>query len=178
MELRREARFHHFPTTIFLFAIVFGFIFRIGVLLRMSVRFFLLTKVYAMELLSTFRYKSFKVETYFKGVRHLHVKVYLKDKLIFEDGNYKPSPLYSVDDTETMVSLLDFLMAQYGDTDQEYFEKRSCPDLDEYANESNEAGEIRMMLYDYEMRDDKEALKENEITRSQAMRIERYIKNE
>ena len=28
------------------------------------------------------------------------------------------------------------------------------------------------------LRDDKEALKENEITRSQAMRIERYIKNE
>ena len=49
--------------------------------------------------------------------------------------------------------------------------------LDEYANESNEAGEIRMMLYDYEMRDDKEALKENEITRRHAIRIERYIKN-
>lgn len=60
---------------------------------------------------------------------------------------------------------------------KEYFEKRSCPELDEYANESNEAGEIRMMLYDYEMRDDKEALKENEITRRQAIRIERYIKN-
>ena len=131
-----------------------------------------------MELPSTFKYKSLKVETYFKGVRHLHVKVYLKDKLIFENGSYRPSLMYNIDDTEAMVSLLDLLMAQYGDTDQEYFEKRSCPDLDEYANESNEAGEIRMMLYDYEMRDDKEALKENEITRSQAMRIERYIKNE
>ena len=130
-----------------------------------------------MELLSTFKYKSFKVETCFKGVHHLYVKVYLKDKLIFEDGSYKPSPMYNIDDTEAMVSLLDFLMAQYGDTDKEYFEKRSCPDLDEYANESNEAGEIRMMLYDYEMRDDKEALKENEITRRQAIRIERYIKN-
>ena len=130
-----------------------------------------------MELLSTFKYKNLKVETYFKGVRHLYVKVYLKDKLIFEDGNYKPSPMYNIDDTEAMVSLLDFLMAQYGDTDKEYFEKRSCPELDEYANESNEAGEIRMMLYDYEMRDDKEALKENEITRRQAIRIECYIKN-
>ena len=29
-----------------------------------------------MELISTFKYKSLKVETYFKGVRHLHVKVY------------------------------------------------------------------------------------------------------
>ena len=76
-----------------------------------------------------------------------------------------------------MVSLLDFLTAQYGDTDKEYFEKRSCSELDEYANESNEAGEIRMMLYDYDLRDDKEALKENEITRRHAIRIERYIKN-
>ena len=95
MELRREARFHHFPTTIFLFAIVFGFIFRIGVLIRMSVRFFLLTKINAMRTL--IRYSLPETITY-------NGKIYL--------------------------------------------------------------------------RDDKEALKENEITRRQAIRIERYIKNE
>lgn len=117
------------------------------------------------------------METYYKGTSFLHVRVYLKGKLIHEDGSFRPSPLHNIDDPQAMVSLLDFLMVQYEGTDREYFQKRACLELDAYANESDEAEEIRLMLYDYAIKDDRQALKEGEMTKRYASRIERYIKN-
>lgn len=127
-----------------------------------------------MELLQTFEYENLKVETYYQGTNKLPNKVYLNGELIEEDDTFRPSPCHSIDDTETMVSLLGFLTLRRDDVEEEYFETRSSDKLVNWA-EGDE--NVRMMIYDYESKDDEEYLKENEMSYKDCTKIEQYITN-
>ena len=127
-----------------------------------------------MELIQVFEFEDLKVETYYIGTRKLPNKVYLKGKLIYEDDTFRPSPIYCIDSTDAMVALLGFYVMRKGDTDDEYFEKMNCPELLAWA-ENDES--VRLMINDYEERDNEDFLKDNEITEEYCMRIEQYIKN-
>lgn len=128
-----------------------------------------------MEALQTFEYKNFKVETFYKGTDKLPNRVYIDGEFILEDLTFRPSPLHNIDDTETMVSLLGFYTLREGDVDEEYFKSLNCPKLRKWAEESEEADDLRMMLYDFECKEDDEYLDENEITFEYCSRIEKYI---
>ena len=128
-----------------------------------------------MELLQTFEYENLKVETYYNGTDKLPNKVYIGGKLIEDDETFRPSPLHCIDDVKTMVSLLGFLTLRKGDVDDDFFETR---DSDTLVNWAEEDEEVRMMLFDYECRDDEDYLKDNEITKEYCERIEKHINYE
>lgn len=130
-----------------------------------------------MELLQTFEYGSLKVETYYQGTDILPNRVYINNKLALEDNTFRPSPLYNIDNTETMVSLLGFYTLQYGDVEDEYFETIAAPTILEWSESHIDADAIRTMCYDYELRLNKEFLKENEMTFEECSKIEQYIIN-
>lgn len=128
-----------------------------------------------MEALQKFEYGSLKVETFYNGTDKLPNKVYLNGELILEDLTFRPSPLHSIDDTETMVSLLGFYTLRECDVDEDYFEALDCPKLRQWAEESEEADELRMMMYDFECKDDEDYLSDNEMTYEDCTKIENYI---
>lgn len=128
-----------------------------------------------MELLQTFEYDDIKVQTYYNGSDKLPNKVYLNGELVEEDKTFRPSPLHCIDDTETMVSLLAFLVVTSNDVEPEFFETRDSDKLLKWAEESEPADDIKMMLHDYEGKDDKDYLSENDMTREECTRIEQYI---
>jgi hypothetical protein len=110
-----------------------------------------------MELLQTFKHGDIAVDLFYKGSEYLPFTVHLKGELIYEDDSFRPSPLYGIDNPQTMASLLGFLTVRRGDTDDDYFEARNCPKLLEWAENDEE---VRSMLYDYEQRDDASFLAE------------------
>lgn len=129
-----------------------------------------------MELLQTFEYEELKVETYYIGTDKLHNKTYVNGKLIYEDDTFRPSPMYNIDDTECMVSLLGFLTLSDWDIDKDFFEKRNAPLLDQWANNNYSCESIKLMINDFELADDEDFLRENEMTYEEATKIENYIK--
>lgn len=125
-----------------------------------------------MELLQTFEYNEFKVETFYNGTSKVPNKVYIHGKLVYEDNTFRPSQLCNIDDTETMVSLLGFHILRKGDVDDEFFEDRKSPDLLDWAENDED---VRMMLFDFDCRNESDYLKNNEITKKHCLRIEQYI---
>jgi hypothetical protein len=125
-----------------------------------------------MELLQTFEYDNIKVETYYQGTDKLPNKVYLNGELIEQDDTFRPSPLHSIDDTETIVSLLGFITLRRDDVEEDYFETRSSDKLVNWAEDDEN---VRMMIYDYENKDDEDYLKANEMSYDDCIRIEKYI---
>jgi hypothetical protein len=128
-----------------------------------------------MELQQVFKYKNFKVELYYNGSNKMPNKVFIDDVEIYSDNTYRPSPMQEIDTPNVMVSLIDFYVIPFGGTDKDYFEKRNCPKLDDWANNSLEADEIRFMIYDFMGSYDDSFLTENELTLEYARRIEQYI---
>jgi len=126
-----------------------------------------------MELIQVFEFEDIKVEIYYMGTDKLSNKVYLKGKLIYEDDTFRPSPLYCIDSTAAMVALLGFYVLRKEDVEEDYFKSRDCPELVDWA-ENDET--VRMMINDYEEREDEDFLKDNEITEEYCRRIEQYIK--
>lgn len=127
-----------------------------------------------MELLQTFKYGSFRVETYYNGSDLLPNKVYIDNELVYEDNTFRPSPLYNFDDTETMVSLLDFYTLEIGSVDQTYFDQRNCKALDEWTD-TDERDEIFSMCFDFSLNINKEQMEESGLTPEEVTRIENYI---
>jgi len=125
-----------------------------------------------MELLQTFEFENLKVETYYQGTDKLPNKVYLNGEIVEEDDTFRPSPLHNIDDIETMVSLLGFLTLRKDDVEEEFFETRSSDKLVNWAEDDES---VRMMLYDYEHKDDDSYLKANEMTKEDCTQIEKYI---
>lgn len=129
-----------------------------------------------MEPLSKFSYEGFEVTTFYNGSGQIpFVATYMGVELIRD--KFKPSPLYNIDGTDAMCALLGFLMLQYGAVEEGYFVSRDAPLMDEFANNSPLADDIRMMLYDYELRDDERYLKDNEIDYDFCTRIGVHIEN-
>lgn len=128
-----------------------------------------------MELLQTFEYEELKVETFYIGTSYLAYKVYLYGVLVDEGEDFKPSMLHSIDDTDTMVSLLGFLVLQAGVVDDEYFATVPAQ-LFNWANDIYSSRDnINQMLNDWDMRDDEDLLAENEMTYEDCIKIEKYI---
>ena len=129
-----------------------------------------------MKLLSTFEYKELKVETFYNGTSKVPNKTYLNGILVYEDETFRPSPLYNIDSPEVMVVLLWFLvLTSDAGVGEEYFEDRDAIELTKWAEESLCAEEIRMMVNDFEMREDRVWRVQNGLTKAVAGRIKKYI---
>lgn len=100
------------------------------------------------NLLSQFNYKNCSVFTIYQGNDKLQYFLFLDDKVIFTGKDFRPSPMYNIDDPEAMVSLLGFLTLKKGDTDEDYFKDYDKDQFD--FSESKMADEIREMLWEYE----------------------------
>jgi len=128
-----------------------------------------------MELLNTFEYKELKVETFYNGTSKVPNKTYLNGILVYEDETFRPSPLYNIDSPEVMVALLWFIVLNSESIESEFFEDRDTSELTEWAEKSICAEEVRQMVNDFEMRDDREWRMENGLTKAEVVRIKKYI---
>ena len=125
--------------------------------------------------LSTFEYKDIKVVTFYNGTTKVPNETYINNELVYSDNTYRPSPLYDMDGEEVMVALLGFLILTKSDVDDEFFEDRDNPKLLDWAENSDTAEEIRLMINDFEMCDDDEWLEDNEMSYDEARKITNYI---
>lgn len=73
------------------------------------------------------------VTTYYYG-RKLAYKMYVDRKLLFKGTDFKPSPLYCIDNIQASVDLLSFLSVGLWDTDLSYFEDYNQRQI-EWAND-------------------------------------------
>ena len=130
-----------------------------------------------MEAMQTFEHGNFKVETFYIGNTNVAYKVYINGVLVYEDDTFKPSILHAIDGTESLVSLLGFLLLQEGDVNPDYFKKRGCVALDRWANSDVNANLIRAKISDWEQRHDKAWRKENGLSKKVCKRIQKLIVN-
>ena len=82
------------------------------------------------------------------GRCYLDYRLTDRGQVIFQGGDFAPSPCYALESDESMVGLLSFLAIQRGDTDEEYFEKYTQKQI-EWAN-SARCEELKMIVYDME----------------------------
>lgn len=120
-----------------------------------------------MELVQSFKYKSFKAETFYKGNEVLPVHIYIDGKLVYET-TIKPPHHMNIDDINVMVDVLVFMTVQKGDTDESYFENRPTL-LNDWADNHFDCDYIKSMIYDFENGDD--------LPKKERNRIKKYIKN-
>lgn len=123
-----------------------------------------------MELLSTFEYENFKLELYYRGSHILPNKVYINGNLVLEDDSFRPSPFYDIDSPECIISLLGFYAAA-NELDWEV-----PKEIIDWVEEHGE--EVNLMINDFELSDDKEWLKDNQISWEEATQILNFIKIE
>ena len=129
-----------------------------------------------LGILKTFEYEDIKVITFYNGTDKVPNKTYLNNELVYSDATFRPSPLYDIDSKEVMVALLGFLILTKSDVGDEFFEDRDNPKLLDWAETSNTAEDIKLMINDFEMCDDDAWLEDNEISYDDARNITNYIK--
>lgn len=69
-----------------------------------------------------FRLELFDTYQTDHGKETLAYRLYDRGQLIFEGGDFGPSPLHATDSDDTLAGLLAFLSLRPGDTDPDYFE--------------------------------------------------------
>lgn len=127
------------------------------------------------EFLCGLEIPEYNVKLYLIHIGSDRVQYYMfwKDKPLFQGKDYRPSPLYSGQDSiEAIVALLDFFVLQEGDVEREYFDKYT-PEQIEWR-ESEDCEHLKPLLFDFtEDNDD-----ENECDAHNDARVffqERYI---
>ena len=88
------------------------------------------------DIVNTWEYENYKVILHdpkydFKQEKYgISYKFYVKDVLLFSGDDFYLSPLYAMDSEMGILSLLNFLTLQPGDTDEEYFQNYTQEQLD------------------------------------------------
>lgn len=74
--------------------------------------------------------------------------MFFNNEIIFSGNDFRPSPLYNIDDLESAVSLLAFLTLQKGDTDDKYFENYTPEQINFSAKFETE--QLKGMVSDFD----------------------------
>lgn len=97
--------------------------------------------------------KKYDLNVYltYQGTDKVIYNVFKNGTLLFTGNDFRPSPLHSIDNIESMTSLLGFLTVQKGDVEEEYF-KNYTPAQIEWS-ESQDCELLKVELSDYENED-------------------------
>lgn len=89
-----------------------------------------------------------RVILFYKGSSTLDYEYYYGDSLIFKGSEYRPSPLYNIDDNDSVMGLLGFLCVIPGDADEHYFKDYTREQL--AFCETDACEDLRILVCDYE----------------------------
>lgn len=87
----------------------------------------------------------------YTGGSMIEYVVFLKEEVLFDGNDYKPSPLHSIDSLDSAINLLGFLTVQKGDTDDEYFKNYTANQLE--WSESFACEQLKGLISDFEYED-------------------------
>lgn len=125
------------------------------------------------EFLVGFKYEEFEVRMYYIGTQYVGYKATLNDEIVACGLDYRPSPLFNIDDDESILSLLGFLLLTEDDIEDDFFKDRPNTKLMEWAKWKGE--DLKVKLYDFEERENERVLQENEMTKEDCETILKYI---
>lgn len=106
------------------------------------------------NMLCSLNLKDFNIKVFllYQGTNKLKYYMFIGDNILFEGNDYKPSPLYNIDDLESIVGLLSFSCIGIHDTDKEFF-KEYTPEQIKWASEYGDREQLSILINDYENTD-------------------------
>ena len=99
------------------------------------------------NLLCSFEYGKFSLYLIYQGTDKLHYVAFLDNDILFEGKDFRPSPMFNIDDPDSVIACIGFLTVQEHDTDPEYFANYTPAQLS--YRDSRECYELYNYLADY-----------------------------
>lgn len=104
------------------------------------------------NMLCSLHLKDFNIKVFlvYKGSDKVQYYMFVGDTILFQGDDFKPSPLYNIDDLESIVSLLGFLTIGIHDIGEEFFKDYTPSQLNWATDEYGDREQLSVLLNDFE----------------------------